>query len=186
MIGRLTAVTLAVGLTLTACDGNSGGSATPPPFTPSTPPTAPTATPSPSAGADAVEAYRQFIAATDLAANSGGVDVSRIRQFASGAMLASELNQAATFRGNRWRSTGQQKVVWGKAVKIGPANSQGQITQVTVQACVDGSQAIAVDAAGKRIRPSTAPTQVIDQMRMVLAKGVWQANFPESRKGGKC
>jgi hypothetical protein len=181
--------TALLAVTLTACDNDPAGSATPPPFTPST---APTSSPTPSdpaqstAVAEAVTAYGQFIAAIDVAGTSGGQNVSELKKFASGAMLGAELNQAATFRAQKWHSVGRQKVVWAKALKIGVPDAIGQIDDITVQACVDTSQAIALDAHGKKVRAPGAPTQLIDEMRMRRSQRVWKADFSQSRKAGKC
>ena len=101
-------------------------------------------------------------------------------------MLGAELNQAATFRARKWHSVGHQKVVWARALKVGTATPDGQINDVTVQACVDSSQAVALTAEGKKVRPAGTATQMIDEMRMVRDAGIWKANYPQSRKAGKC
>jgi hypothetical protein len=188
MLRQVTAVTTVVlALSLTACDGGSSGSATPPPFTPSTVPPATTLTPSERPESDgAVEAYRQFIAATDVMARSGGEDVTALRKYSSGTMLAAELNQAVTFKGRKWRSVGQQKVVRAKVVTTGTPGPDGAVNEVVVEACVDSSQAITTGPDGKPVRPANAPTQLIDQMKMVRAAGAWKADYPHSRKPGKC
>jgi hypothetical protein len=182
------AITVVLAATLTSCRGTPSGSATPPPFTPTSVPTTPTPSSpgDPTTVADAVASYRLFIAATDVMASSGGRDVSELQKHASGAMLAAELNQATTFKAQKWHSVGKQKVVWAKALKIAPASADGQINEITVQACVDSSQAIALTADGKKVRPPGAPTQLVDEMKMLRAGGVWKANFPQSRKAGKC
>jgi hypothetical protein len=179
-------ITLAVVSILAACDNSPSGSATPPPFTPSSAPTTPSSPGDSTAAADAVAAYRLFIAATDVMASSGGRDVSELQKHASGAMLGAELNQAATFKARKWHSVGTQKVVWAKALKIAPPNADGQVNEIVVQACVDSSHAIALTADGKKVRPPGAPTQLVDEMKMLRAGGVWKANFPQSRKAGKC
>jgi len=51
---------------------------------------------------------------------------------------------------------------------------------------VDTSQAIALDADGKKVRAPGAPTQLIDEMRMRRSQRVWKADFSQSRKAGKC
>ncbi|MGW1342964.1 hypothetical protein ACWCOV_18075 [Kribbella sp. NPDC002412] len=190
MIRQLVAVTsgFAVLTCLPACD--STDSATPPPFTPSTITNSPTPTPTESAQASAVsaasEAYRKFIAATDVAGASGGVNVTELKKYASGVMLAAELNQADTFRGKKWRSIGRQQVMWVKPLTVGKPDASGQITEMTLQACVDASQATAVDANGKSVKVPGTPTEIIDEMRMRRLQGSWKADYPQSRKGGKC
>ncbi|GAA1509403.1 hypothetical protein GCM10009741_02830 [Kribbella lupini] len=186
---QVMAVTAAVvvALSLTACNGGSSGSATPPPFTPSSVPPASSTTPSEHPGSDgAVEAYRQFIAATDAMGRSGGADVTGLRKYSSGTMLAAELNQAATFKGRKWRSVGQQKVVRAKVLTTGTPGPDGAVNEVVVEACVDSSQAITTGPDGKPVRPANAPTQLVDQMKMVRVAGAWTANYPHSRKPGKC
>ncbi len=118
-------------------------------------------------------------------ATSGGRDTSELRKYASGAMLGAELNQAATFKAQKWHSVGKQKVVWTKVLKIAPQNS-GRADEITVQACVDSSQAIALTTDGKKVRPPGTPTQLLDEMKMVRARDEWRANFPQSRRAGRC
>jgi hypothetical protein len=180
----ITTTTLAT--TLTACTPDS---ATPTPFTPSPAPTSAPATSVPGQApeaAGAVAAYRQYIAATDVMAASGGTNVTEVQKYASGVMLAAQLNQAATFRGRKWHSVGRVKVVWAKAMKVGPKTADGRINEIVVQACVDSSQAIALTADGKKVRPANAPTQLVDEMKMLRAKDGWKADYPQSRKAGKC
>ncbi|ONI76691.1 hypothetical protein BWI15_05200 [Kribbella sp. ALI-6-A] len=119
-------------------------------------------------------------------ARSGGEDVTELRKWASGTMLGAELNQAATFKGRKWRSVGEQKVVWAKVLTLGTPGPNGEVNEAVVEACVDSSQAIASGPDGKPIRPANAPTQLVDRMKMVYASGAWKANFPQSRKAGKC
>ncbi|MFI7062566.1 hypothetical protein ACIBL3_16410 [Kribbella sp. NPDC050124] len=119
---------------LSAC--GSIGSASPPGIAESTvtnsPTTTPTPTPAESAESKAVagasSAYRQFIAATDTAYASGGVNVADLKMHASGVMLAAELNQAATFRGKRWHSVGRQVVVWIKPLTVASRTRAGRST----------------------------------------------------------
>ncbi|MGW6283038.1 hypothetical protein [Kribbella sp. NPDC055071] len=150
----------------------------------------PTPTPTDSAATLAVAAasmaYREFIAATDVSYASGGVNVSEVKKHASGVMLKAELNQADTFRGNKWHSVGVQQVVWVKALQLGKPDATGQINSLTLQACIDSSKATAVDAAGKSVKAPGTPTQLIDQMRMLRTQGTWKADYPQSRKAGTC
>jgi hypothetical protein len=190
MIRQLVAATSSVAaLTfLSAC--NSTGSATPPPFTPSTMTNSPTPAPTEAAEEKAVAAasiaYRQFIAATDVAYASGGINVAELRKYASGVMLKVELNQADWFRGQKWHSIGRQQVIWVKPLTVGKPDAAGQINDLTLQACVDGSKATAVDANGKSVKEPGTPPQVIDEMRMRRIQGAWKADYPQSRKAGKC
>jgi hypothetical protein len=101
-------------------------------------------------------------------------------------MLAVELNQADTFRGKKWRSIGHQQVIWVKPLVVRKADASGQINALTLQACVDASKATAVDANGKSVKVPGTPTQIIDEMRMRRLQGSWKADYPQSRKGGKC
>jgi len=113
---------------LTGCDSDS--SPNPTPFTPSTS----TATPTPTNSAEdtavaaASTAYRQFVAATDVAYASGGVNIVELKKYASGVMLAAELNQAETFRGKKWHSVGSQQVVWVKAMTVGKPDAAARST----------------------------------------------------------
>lgn len=190
MLRQLVAATSSVAaLTLlSACD--TTGSATPPPFTPSTATKSPTPTPTGSPETDAVAAastaYRQFIAATDVAYSSGGVNVTELKKYASGVMLAAELNQAATFRGKRWHSVGRQRVVWVRKLTVGKPDASGQFNDLVLQACVDSSNATAVDASGKSVKAPGTPTESIDEMRMRRVQGAWKADYPQSRKAGTC
>jgi hypothetical protein len=136
--------------------------------------------------AAASTAYRQFVAATDVAYASGGVNIVELKKYASGVMLAAELNQAETFRGKKWHSVGSQQVVWVKAMTVGKPDAGGQINDLTLQACVDSSKATAVDASGKSVKAPGTPSQSIDEMRMRRAQGVWKADYPQSRKAGTC
>jgi hypothetical protein len=176
-----------VATTLPACDTNNPA---PPPFTPSTATKSPTPAPTESAETDAVAAasiaYRHFIAATDVAYSSGGVNVTELKKYASGVMLAAELNQAATFRGKKWHSVGRQQVVWVKKLTVGRPDASGQINELTLQACVDSSKATAVDASGKSVKAPGTPTESIDEMRMRRVQGAWKADYPQSRKAGAC
>jgi hypothetical protein len=189
MLRRLAAalLTATVATTLPACDNSS---AQPPPFTPSAATPTPTSTATESAQAAAVSAasnaYRQFIAATDVTYASGGVNVAELKKHASGVMLAAELNQAATFRGKKWHSVGRQDVVWVKALTVGKPDASGQINDLTLQACVDSSKATAVDANGKSVKVPGTPTQSIDEMRMRRVQGAWRADYPQSRRAGTC
>jgi hypothetical protein len=189
MLRRLATALLAatVATTLPACDNSS---AQPPPFTPSAATPTPTSTPTESAQAAAVSAasnaYRQFIAATDVAGASGGVNVAELKKTASGVMLGVELNQAEIFRGKKWHSVGRQQVMWVKPLAVGKPDATGQINDMTVQACVDSSKAGAVDASGKSVKAPGTPTQILDEMRMRRLQGIWKADYPQSRKAGKC
>ena len=186
MIRQALTLTITTTLALTAC---TSGSATPTPFTPSAAPTSTPATSTPAQAPEAeaaVTAYRNYIAAADVMAASGGTNVTEIQKYASGVMLAAQLNQAATFRGRKWHSVGRVKVVWANAMKIGPKTADGQINEIVVQACVDSSQAIALTADGKKVRPANAPTQLVDEMKMLRAKDGWKADYPQSRKAWKC
>ncbi|WP_433167501.1 hypothetical protein [Kribbella sp. CA-247076] len=150
----------------------------------------PTPTPTESAETKAVAAastaYRQFIAATDTSYASGGVNVAELKKHATGVMLAAELNQAATFRGRKWHSVGRQRVVWVKPLTVGKPDASGQINGLTLQACIDGSKATAVDATGKSVKAPGTPLETIDEMRMLRVQGIWKADYPQSRKAGKC
>ncbi|MGY4770434.1 hypothetical protein ACXC9Q_26280 (plasmid) [Kribbella sp. CWNU-51] len=150
------------------------------------PSSTPTDTAETQAVAAASTAYRQFVAATDAAYASGGVNVSELKTYASGVMLAAELNQAETFKGKRWHSVGRQQVVWVKALTIGKQDAGGEINDLTLQACVDSSKATAVDASGKSVKAPGTPTQSIDEMRMRRTQGAWKADYPQSRKAGTC
>ncbi|MEV0288630.1 hypothetical protein AB0H36_31310 [Kribbella sp. NPDC050820] len=134
----------------------------------------------------ASEAYRHFIAATDTAYASGGVNVGGLKKYATGVMLKAELNQAEIFRGRKWHSIGRQRVVWVKPLTVGTPDANGQINEVTVQACVDAATATAVDASGKSVKLPGTPTEAIDEMRMRRVQGAWKAEYPQSRKAGTC
>ncbi|MFC9693074.1 hypothetical protein ACFTSF_31275 [Kribbella sp. NPDC056951] len=187
MLRRFTAAlaTVTFAVACTACSGNNPK---PPPFTPSVP--SQSATPTPSAEGVAVEAassaYRKFVAATDITGASGGTDTAELRKHASGVMLASELNQAETFRGKKWHSVGRQQVMWVKSLKVELPDATGAITSLTLQACVDSSKATAVDAQGKSVKLPGTPPQTIDEMRMRYLEGSWKADKPLSRKAGRC
>ncbi len=187
MVTRLTAVTalLLAAAVVTAC---SPSNPKPPPLTPSAPTSSQPSTPS--AEKEAVDAaslaYRKFISATDITGASGGTDTAELRKYASGVMLASELNQADTFRGNKWHSVGQQQVMWVKPLKLEPPDAAGAITTLTLQACVDSSKATAVDAQGRSVKLPGTPTQSIDEMRMRYVVGSWKADKALGRKAGRC
>jgi hypothetical protein len=136
--------------------------------------------------AAASAAYRGFVAATDASYRSGGVDVTALSRYASGVMLKVELNQAETFRGNKWHAVGQLQVMWIKPLTMGKRDAKGQINNLTLSACVDASKTDALDSKGKSVRVPGTPTQTIDEMRMQRIQGVWKADYPQSRKGAKC
>lgn len=173
------ALLLTVATLTPACD--STGSATPPPFTPSAAPTSttssPSATPQQTAGPAAEAAYRRYVAVKDAVQASGGQDVSELPKVATGIILKSELNQAATFKGRKWRGVGQVEVVWTKSLKVGPAGAGGEITDVTVQACLDSSKASAVDATGKSVKKPGTATRWLDEMQMKHVQGAWKASY---------
>lgn len=187
MLRRLTTAAALLGVTaaLTACGPDNPK---PPPFTPSAPSSSPTPTPSVEDAAveAASSAYRKFVAATDITGASGGTDTAELKRYATGVMLASELNQADTFRGNKWHSVGQQQVMWIKSLKVESPNAAGVIMSLTLQACVDSSKATAVDAQGRSVKLPGTPTQSIDEMRMRNLEGSWKADKPLSRKAGRC
>lgn len=190
MIRRVTAGLTSALLvtTLTACNGESTGSATPPPFTPSSAPTTPTSTPSSPqavASAGAEDGYRRFLAQKDATAASGGKNVGGLSAVATGAILGAELNQAATFRARKWRGVGQTKVLWTKALKVGPVGADGKIAEVTVQACYDSSESTAVDATGKSVKKPGTPTLWFDEMQMRMSGGAWKAHYGVN-KAAKC
>jgi hypothetical protein len=183
VMAAATAATLILGAA--ACDG---GSATPPPFTPSAAPTSASSTPpSPTevASAGAQDGYRKYMAAKVATAASGGTDTKTLPQVAIGTILASELNQATTYRGNKWRGVGPIIVVWTKAVKVGPVGSDGRVTAVTVQACYDSSKSTAVDANGKSIKEPGTPTRWLDEVEMSLDAGHWKASYGLNKEA-KC
>lgn len=96
---------------------------------------------------------------------------------ATGIILRSELNQAATFRGRQLRGIGRVDVAWTKTLKVGPAGADHQVTEATVQACLDSSRATVVDATGKSMkRPGTA-TRWLDEMQMNYVQGAWKASY---------
>ena len=179
MIRRLvtTAAAALAASVLVACNS---GSATPTPFTPSPAPSTsstPSADPGQSAAAAAQAAYRGYIAAKLATAVSGGNDTSGLSKVATGIMLKTELNQAATFRGRKWRGVGQIDVIWTKTLSVGPVAANGQIAEVTVQACVDGSKVTTVDAKGSNVKKPGTPTRWIDEMQMRLDHGAWKAYY---------
>lgn len=186
MIGRLIAVTLTAALLLTACDGNSGGSATPPPFTPSTAPTSASTPVDPAAlaGSEAVAAYRKYRQVIDTMTASGGQDVKGLDSVTTGVELKASLNQAATYRGRKIHSVGSIKVLWVRPVKVG-SPSAGLISTATVQACYDTADAKAVDANGKSVRPPGLPTRWLDNRDLKLVDGAWKVAIGKN-EAAKC
>jgi hypothetical protein len=178
-------ITLTVAAPLAACNNN--GSATPPPFTPST--VAPTSTtpstPNDPVTAAAEVAYRRFIEVKDATAASGGKNVADLPKVATGAILGAELNQAATFRAQKWHSVGRTKVLWTKPLKLGSPSADGSVTVVTLQACYDSAEVTAVDATGKSVKKPGTPTRWLDEMQMHLVEGAWKAYFGLN-KAAKC
>ena len=186
-LGPTTAALCAL-LALTACQGSpeAGQPNTVPPSVSSTP--SPSATPTNSSAAQAAAAqagYRAYIAAKVATAASGGTDVAGLSKVATGVMLEVELNQAASYKGRRWHAVGQIEVIWTKAVKLGTPAAGGQITEITVQACLDASKVTAVDAQGKRVKPSGAPTRWIDEMQMRFDHDAWKA-YKGMNRATKC
>ncbi|MGW6200965.1 hypothetical protein ACWF0M_32790 [Kribbella sp. NPDC055110] len=109
-----------------------------------------------------------------------------MKRYASGVMLAAELNQAEIFRGKKWHSVGTQQVIWIKPLTIGKPDAHGQITNLILTACVDSTTAVAVDAKGKSVKLPGTPNQTIDEMRMRRTQGAWRADFAQSRKAATC
>ncbi len=103
--------------------------------------------------------------------------MAELPKVATGIILKSELNQAATFRGRKLRGVGQDEVVWTKALKSGPSGANGQVTEVTVQACLDSSKATAVDATGKSVKKPGTATRWLDEMQMRFVEGAWKAYY---------
>jgi hypothetical protein len=183
VMAAATAATLILGAE--ACDG---GSATPPPFTPSAAPTSASSTPaSPQteAGDGAQAGYRRYLLAKVATEVSGGTNTKNLSSVATGVILASELNQATTFRGNKWHSVGHIDVVWTKVLKVGPVGADGKISEVTVQACFDSSKISAVDSKGKSVKEPGTPTRWLDEMQMRLNAGAWKASYGLN-KAAKC
>jgi len=179
------ATTLAV---FTACTPDNPK---PPPFTPSAPTSGPSTAPSTAsapekeAGDGAQAGYRAYLAAVTATQASGGTKDAQLSEVATGSILKSELEQAATFRKRKWRGTGRIDVIWTKPLKIGAAGSDGRIDEVTVQACFDSSKSIAVDAAGKSVKKPGTPTRWLDEMQMRRDGKVWKAFFGVN-KAAKC
>ncbi|GAB2579314.1 hypothetical protein [Kribbella endophytica] len=175
MIGRLIAVTLAVAVALTACDSNAGGSATPPPFTPSAAPTtASTPTdPSAAAGVAAVEAYKRYRQVIDTMTGSGGTDVKDLPSVTTGLELEASKNQAVTYQGRKVHTVGQIKVLWARPGTIS-APVDGKVVAVSVQACYDTTNIKAVDAAGKNVRPPGTPDRWLDNREVKFVGGSWK------------
>ncbi|HEY3562054.1 MAG TPA: hypothetical protein VGL05_31520 [Kribbella sp.] len=169
-------------MALTACQGspeagqpNATPAASP---TSATPSSSPTPTDSTEAQAAAAQAgYRAYIAAKVATAASGGTNVAGLSKVATGVMLSTELNQAATYKSRRWHAVGEIEVIWTKALKVGAAGANGQITEITVQACVDASKVTAVDAQGKNVKPTGAPSRWIDEMQMHFDQNAWKAYY---------
>ncbi|MGW7682042.1 hypothetical protein ACWGID_14960 [Kribbella sp. NPDC054772] len=175
-LGPTTAALCAL-LALTACQGSpeAGQPNTAPASSPS--PSSATPTNSPEAQAAAAQAgYRAYIAAKVATAASGGTNVAGLSKVATGVMLKTELNQAATYKGRRWHAVGNIEVIWTKPLKLGTAGSGGQIAEITVQACVDASKVTAVDAQGKSVKAAGAPTRWIDEMHMRFEQSAWKAS----------
>jgi hypothetical protein len=166
---------------LTACQGSPDAgqpNTAPPPSTSSPTPSSP-ATPTDSSAAQAAAAqagYRAYIAAKVATAASGGTDVTGLSKVATGVMLKTELNQAATYKARRWHAIGQIEVVWTKPIKIGAPAASGQITEVAVRACLDASKVTAVDAQGKSVKESGTPTRWLDDMQMHFDGNAWKAS----------
>jgi hypothetical protein len=137
------------------------------------------------ASARAEEGYRRFLAQKDATAASGGKNIGGLSAVATGAILGAELNQAATFRARKWQGVGQTKVLWTKALKVGPIGADGKIAEVTVQACYDSSESTAVDATGKSVKKPGTPTRWLDEMRMRMSGGAWKAYYGVN-KAARC
>ena len=179
-----TAAALSALLTLTACKGSPEAGR--PNTAPTSPSSASTPTPTPtdssaSQAAAAQTAYRAYMAAKVSTATSGGKNVAGLSKVATGIMLKTELNQAATYRGQGWHAIGNIVVVWTKPLKMGAAGADGQIAEITVQACLDASKATTVDAQGKNVKDPGTPTRWIDEMQMHFAQGTWKAYYGMNR-----
>jgi hypothetical protein len=173
---------------LTACQGSpeAGQPNTPAPSASPTPTRTPSESPEAQAVTAASTAYRGFVAATDAMYISGGVNVTALNKYASGVMLNAELIEAEKFRGYKWHSVGHLQVVWIKPLTIGKPNASGQIDNLVLSACVDSSNAGAVDSKGKSVRLPGTPNQTVDEMRMRHVQGAWKADYPQSRKAATC
>ncbi|MFI6679535.1 hypothetical protein [Kribbella sp. NPDC050470] len=68
-------------------------------------------------------------------------------------------------------------MLWTKAVKLGSAGANGQVAEVTVQACLDSSKATAVDATGKSVKKPGTATRWLDDMQMRFVDGAWKAYY---------
>ncbi|MEU8223521.1 hypothetical protein [Kribbella sp. NPDC048915] len=121
------------------------------------------------------------MAAKMATAASGGKDVAGLSKVAVGIMLKAELNQAALYRGRELRSVGRIDVVWTKPLKVGAAGTNGQIAEITVQACLDASKAKTVDAQGKNVKAPGTPTRWLDEMQMRFDHGAWKAYYGTNR-----
>ncbi|MFG1911601.1 hypothetical protein [Kribbella sp. NPDC048928] len=117
---------------------------------------------------------------------SGGVNVTALNKYTSGVMLKAEIIEAENFRAYKWHSAGHLRVVWTKPLSIGKPDATGEINDLILSACVDSSEAGALDSKGKSVRRPGTPDQTVDQMQMRRVQGAWKADHAQSRKAAKC
>lgn len=176
-----------VAVALAAC---SGGDPAPPPT--SNQATAvisqpgPSPTPSPSvsipanltpaeaeAAANAVEAYKKWIAAVDEMTQSGGKNLSSVKEYAVQVTLINNEQEAAMFARNEWRTVGNIEIrkISVESVDLTIDKSKNKVPEVLLEACVDASKTDAVDASG---------ISVIREKSRVFNENAWIRRYPQS------
>lgn len=114
----------------------------------------------------AVAIYRKYRAALDEMTRSGGETTTRLSGVAVGKVLRDSTEQAELFRQEKFRTTGNTRLVWVKRID---SNS----TSVFVRGCYDTTDTKTLDSAGKSTVRADAPTRWQEDAEVRLVKGRW-------------
>ncbi len=93
------------------------------------------------AAANAIEAYKQWVAAVDVMAQSGGADLSPLRAIAVQTALDTGIREAAMFSTRGWRVVGDRQAHWITVEEVNLKNdaSRKQVPRVTLRGCMDAT-----------------------------------------------
>lgn len=187
--GPIRTATVVAALLVTAgCTGK--GNANPPTTSRTSAPviSQPAATPTPStkisvpasmspaeakAVANAIEAYKQWVAAVDFMTQSGGTDLSRVKRLSAQIALINDQLQGALFEERGWHSTGERRIqrIFVESVKLSKNRAKNLVPEIILLVCTDASDTEALDKNGK---------SVITAGNRVYEGRAWIRNLPQS------
>lgn len=188
--GSIRTATVVAALLVTAgCTGK--GDANPPTTSRTSAPviSQPAATPTPStkisvpasmspaetkAVGNAIEAYKQWVAAYDVLRRSGGKNVKPLQEFATQTTLASGQQAAALYATKGWHSIGSIEIREVRIERVSMAIDLDKdvLPEVALATCVDASNVDVLDPGG---------SSVITTRERVYTEQVWVRYFPPAK-----